>query len=55
MILQGERDLRRTIGECLTHYHAERTHQRIGNELLQPLDRAKARDAFGVVNGSVAC
>ena len=42
-ILLGERDLRQSIGEFITHYHAERNHQRIGNELLQPLDRAEGQ------------
>jgi putative transposase len=36
----GERHLRRTIAEFVTHYHAERNHQGIGNELIQPLGRA---------------
>ena len=31
----GERHLRRTIAEFVTHYHAERNHQGIGNELIQ--------------------
>ena len=35
----GERHLRRTIAELITHYHAERNHQGIGNELIQPLRR----------------
>jgi putative transposase len=36
----GERHLRRTIGEFVAHYHGERNHQGIGNELIQPLGRA---------------
>jgi putative transposase len=36
----GERHLRPTIAEFVTHYHAERNHQGIGNELIQPLGRA---------------
>ena len=36
----GERHLRRTIAEFVTHYHAERNHQGIGNELIQPLGPA---------------
>ena len=35
----GERHLRRTITEFVAHYHGERNHQGIGNELIQPLDR----------------
>jgi putative transposase len=33
----GERHLRRTIAEFVAHYHGERNHQGIGNELIQPL------------------
>jgi putative transposase len=36
----GERHLRRTITEFVAHYHAERNHQGIGNELIEPLGRA---------------
>jgi hypothetical protein len=41
MILFGERHLRRTIAEFVAHYHAERNHQGIGNELIEPLERAE--------------
>ena len=40
VVLLGERHLRRTIAEFVAHYHAERNHQGIGNELIQPLARA---------------
>jgi hypothetical protein len=40
MILFGERHLRRTIAEFVTHDNGERNHQGIGNELIQPLTRA---------------
>jgi putative transposase len=40
VILLGERHLRCTIAEFVTHYQSERNHQGIGNELIQPLDRA---------------
>jgi putative transposase len=46
MLLLGERHLRRAIAEFVAHYHAERNHQGIGNELLQPRNRT---DAQGVV------
>ena len=36
VMLLGERHLRRTIAEFVAHYHAERNHQGIGNELIQP-------------------
>jgi len=34
MILFGERNLLRCLGEFTAHYHAERNHQGIGNELI---------------------
>ena len=34
MILFGEGHLRRAVGEYLAHYHGERNHQGIGNELI---------------------
>ena len=37
VVLLGERHLRRAMGEFVAHYHAERNHQGIGNELIQPL------------------
>ncbi|HEU4687822.1 MAG TPA: hypothetical protein VFS23_05650 [Vicinamibacterales bacterium] len=40
MILLGEWHLRRTIAEFVAHYHGERNHQGIGNELIQPLTGA---------------
>lgn len=36
MILVGERSLRRAIGEFVEHYHHERNHQGMGNQLLFP-------------------
>jgi len=51
----GERHLRRTIAEFVTHYHAERNHQGIGNELIQPLGERMATDVFAAANGLVAC
>ena len=30
----GERHLRRTIAELVAHYHGERNHQGLGNELI---------------------
>jgi transposase InsO family protein len=40
VILFEERHLRRTIAEFVAHYHTERNHQGIGNELIQPLEQA---------------
>ncbi|MCA8976121.1 MAG: integrase core domain-containing protein [Planctomycetes bacterium] len=36
MILFGERHLRRVLAEYVTHYHRDRPHQGIGNELITP-------------------
>ena len=35
MILFGERHLRRALDQFLAHYHCERNHQGLGNELIQ--------------------
>lgn len=35
MIFFGEGHLRRAIDEYLEHYHSERNHQGIGNELIE--------------------
>jgi transposase InsO family protein len=49
----GERHLRRTIAEYVEHYHSERNHQGLGNELLDraPLidgaDRIRRRQRLG--------
>lgn len=32
----GARHLRRALTEFVTHYHGERNHQGLGNELIQP-------------------
>ena len=40
VILLRESHLRRTIAEFVAHYHGERNHQGIGNELIQPFARA---------------
>src|SRR6266705_2399786 len=40
----GERHLRRTMAEYVEHYHRERNHQGIENELIE---RASARDHVG--------
>ncbi len=36
MILFGEASLRRGLREYVSHYHAERNHQGVGNRLLEP-------------------
>ena len=42
MILLVERHLRRALAEFVVHYHAERNHQGLDNELIQPLPRTEA-------------
>ena len=46
VLLLGERHFRRTVAEFMAHYHAERNHQGIGNELIERLNRT---DGQGVV------
>jgi len=36
----GERHLRRTIAECVEHYHPERNHQRLDNALIDGMPQA---------------
>jgi hypothetical protein len=39
----GERHLRRTIAEFLEHYHGERNHQGLGNELIEGASTVERR------------
>ena len=39
LILFGERRLLRVLEEFVTHYHWERNHQGLGNELIMPETR----------------
>jgi hypothetical protein len=49
MIFFGEKSLRQAVREFLAHYHAERNHQGLDNELINPdLD-------VGSCEGSVSC
>jgi putative transposase len=43
VILLGELHLRRTIAAFVAHYHGERNHQGIGNELIEPVATAAGR------------
>jgi hypothetical protein len=43
----GERHLRRAVTEYTEHYHHERNHQGIGNELIERSDE--------IAQGRVAC
>jgi putative transposase len=45
----GEKHLRTILSEFLVHYHSERNHQGLGNELLTPLPANSNAD------GSIQC
>jgi len=47
MVFFGERSLRRALAEFVAHYHGERNHQGLGNNLIEPDEN--------VVTGSVGC
>jgi len=49
MIFFGERSLRNAVREYLTHYHAERNHQGLGNGLIE------AGNEVGQTAGDVVC
>ena len=44
----GERHLRHLISEYVVHYHTERNHQGLGNELIEPIP-ANTNAGEGVV------
>jgi putative transposase len=43
VVLLGEHHLRRTVVEFVSHYHAERNHQGLDNELIEPRRRSDAQ------------
>ena len=45
LILFGEKATRKAVREYLEHYHAERCHQGLGNELILPMDQPPKLDA----------
>ena len=49
MIFFGEKSMRRAVTAYLEHYHAERNHQGLGNELIDP------GEEVGAVAGKIAC
>jgi hypothetical protein len=51
VIVIAERYLRRTVAEFVAHYHAERNHQGLGNELIQPLTRPDRSDPTALAIG----
>jgi putative transposase len=55
LILFGERRLGRALAEFVAHYHGERNHQGLGNELITPAaavagaTRVRCRDRLGAL------
>ena len=49
IVLLGEKHLRVAISEFVFHYHAERHHQGLENELIEPDETA------GRMEGRIAC
>jgi putative transposase len=49
MIFFGEKSLRQAVTAFLEHYHEERNHQGLGNEIMIP------DDEVGAVAGTIAC
>ena len=49
MMFFGEKSLRRAVAAYLDHYHAERNHQGLGNELIEP------GEEVGAVAGKIEC
>lgn len=51
LILFGERSLRHVLSEYLAHFHTERPHQGLGNQIPFPT----VSDRLGEVTGSIEC
>lgn len=49
MIFFGEKSLRRAITAYLEHFHAERNHQGLGNQIIEP------NDVLGSNAGQLTC
>ncbi len=49
MIFFGEKSLRQAVASFLEHYHGERNHQGLGNELIEP------NDEVGQTSGEIEC
>ena len=48
----GDRHLRRTIAQFVAHYHEERNHQGLGNDLIDGAPPSMAAVGFAVVSAS---
>ena len=49
MIFFGEKSLRRAVNEFIEHYHEERNHQGLGNQIIEPAGEV------GAVAGKIEC
>ncbi len=49
MIFFGEKSLRRAVTNFLEHFHAERNHQGLGNQIIEPSNEV------GTVAGKIEC
>ena len=49
MIFFGERQMRRAVEQFIAHYHGERNHQGLGNQLIQP------EESVGKAEGDIRC
>jgi transposase InsO family protein len=49
MIFFGERQLQRAVEQFVAHYHGERNHQGLGNQLIQP------EESVGKAEGEIRC
>ena len=49
MIFFGERQLQRAVEQFVVHYHGERNHQGLGNQLIQP------EESVGKAEGEIRC
>ena len=56
LIFFGETSLRTAVGQFLEHYHGERNHQGLGNQLINPGEEVGRRRATSnAANGLAAC
>jgi transposase InsO family protein len=49
MIFFGEKSLRNAVREFVSHYHRERNHQGLGNQIIEP------GEGLGPARGDVRC
>jgi hypothetical protein len=52
LIVFGKRRLRHVVDQFVAHYHGERNHQGLGNELIAPQCHQNAARTFSVASGS---